>query len=239
MSFKMLFLLFIMYSILGWAIEVMDTYILNKKWVNRGFLIGPYCPIYGCGGVLMSLLVSNDHDIVSTFLKCMAICSILEYSTSYIMEKMFHTRWWDYSKEIFNINGRICLETMILFGIGGIAVIHLGTPAFIFDLNLLPPLVFNIIFYISFILFFTDLIVSYNIIRGFKKVTTNIKKDSTEEITSMVKNTLREKNYFYKRLLVSFPNFQSIVKKYDKKLEKQKKKIKKDKEKLKKMMKSK
>lgn len=239
MSFKMLFLLFIMYSILGWAIEVMDTYILNKKWVNRGFLIGPYCPIYGCGGVLMSLLVSNDHDIVSTFLKCMAICSILEYSTSYIMEKMFHTRWWDYSKEIFNINGRICLETMILFGIGGIAVIHLGTPAFIFDLNLLPPLVFNIIFYISFILFFTDLIVSYNIIRGFKKVTTNIKKDSTEEITSMVKNTLREKNYFYKRLLVSFPNFQSIVKKYDKKLEKQKKKIKKDKEKLKKMMNSK
>ena len=64
MGFKMLFLLFIMYAILGWAIEVMDCYILNKKWVNRGFLIGPYCPIYGCGAVLMSLLVSNEHDVI-------------------------------------------------------------------------------------------------------------------------------------------------------------------------------
>ena len=128
MSFKMLFLLFIMYSILGWAIEVMDTYILNKKWVNRGFLIGPYCPIYGCGGVLMSLLVSNDHDIVSTFLKCMAICSILEYSTSYIMEKMFHTRWWDYSQRRFNLNGRICFEGLTFFGIGGCLCLYIVAP---------------------------------------------------------------------------------------------------------------
>lgn len=238
MDFKVLFLLFIIYSILGWAIEVMDCYILNNKWVNRGFLIGPYCPIYGCGAVLMSLLVSNEHDIISTFLKCMAICSILEYSTSYIMEKMFHTRWWDYSNNKFNINGRICLQTMVLFGLGGIVVIHLGTPAFIFDLNLLNPVAFNILFYLIFILFFADVIVSYNIIRGFKKVTNNIKEDSTEEITLMVKKTLKDKNYFYKRLIISFPDFQSIVKKYDKKLERQKKKIKKDKEKLKKMMNS-
>ena len=239
MGFKMLFLLFIMYAILGWAIEVMDCYILNKKWVNRGFLIGPYCPIYGCGAVLMSLLVSNEHDVISTFLKCMAICSILEYLTSYIMEKLFHTRWWDYTNDKFNINGRICLETMTLFGLGGIAVIHLGTPAFIYDLNLLPKLWFNILFYLSFILFFTDLIVSYRVISGFKKVTTDIRKDSTEEMTQMVRKTLKEKNYFYKRLLVSFPDFQSIVKKYDKRIDKQKKKLKKDKEKLKKMMNSK
>ncbi len=239
MGFKMLFLLFIMYAILGWAIEVMDCYILNKKWVNRGFLIGPYCPIYGCGAVLMSLLVSNEHDVISTFLKCMAICSILEYLTSYIMEKLFHTRWWDYTTEKFNINGRICLETMTLFGLGGIAVIHLGTPAFIYDLNLLPKLWFNILFYLSFILFFTDLIVSYKVISGFKKVTTDIRKDSTEEMTQMVRKTLKEKNYFYKRLLVSFPDFQSIAKKYDKRIDKQKKKLKKDKEKLKKMMNSK
>lgn len=237
MDFRVLFLLFIMYSIVGWAIEVINCYILNRKWTNRGFLIGPYCPIYGCGSILMTLLVSDETDIISTFLKCMAICSILEYMTSYIMEKMFKTRWWDYTKNKFNINGRICLQTMILFGLAGIIIIKVASPAFIFDINLLSNLALNIIFGICFVLFFTDLIVSYNIVSSFKKIPRTIRKDSTEEMTKLVRKTLKEKNYLYRRMLNSFPDFQSIVKKYDKRLERQKKKLQKDKEKLKKMIK--
>ena len=237
MDFRVLFLLFIMYSIVGWAIEVINCYILNRKWTNRGFLIGPYCPIYGCGSILMTLLVSDETDIISTFLKCMSICSILEYMTSYIMEKMFKTRWWDYTKNKFNINGRICLQTMILFGLAGIIIIKVASPAFIFDINLLSNLALNIIFGICFVLFFTDLIVSYNIVSSFKKIPRTIRKDSTEEMTKLVRKTLKEKNYLYRRMLNSFPDFQSIVKKYDKRLERQKKKLQKDKEKLKKMIK--
>ena len=237
MDFRKLFLLFIIYSMAGWAIEVVNCKIINKRWINRGFLIGSYCPIYGCGGILMTLLISNNNDIVSTFLKAMAICSLVEYITSYLMEKLFKTRWWDYSEKKYNVNGRICLQTMAMFGLGGIIIVKIAAPILIWELNSLPNIWLNILFCIVFILFMSDLIVSYNIINSFKKVPTTLRKDSTEEITKKVKETLTEKNYLYKRLLNSFPDFQSLYKGYDRRITKQIKKIKKEKEKLKKMMK--
>ena len=230
---RVLFILFIMYSMFGWAIEVVNCYIRNNKWINRGFLVGPYCPIYGVGCILMTLLVLPTNDFVGTFLKCVAICSILEYFTSWIMEKLFKTRWWDYTKKKFNINGRICLETMIMFGFAGVVVIEVGSPALLFDLSYLSSLTITIIAIILFILFTTDLIVSYNIINSFRKLPKTIKKDNTEDITKMVRKTLTERSYLYNRVLVSFPDFQSITRKYDTKIQKQKEKIKKDKEKLK------
>lgn len=211
MNIQKLFLLFIIYSVLGWAIEVLNSFIMAKKWVNRGFLIGPYCPIYGVGSILITLLISSDNDMIGTFLKSMAICSILEYSTSYIMEKIFKTRWWDYSKNKYNINGRICLETMSLFGIGGVIVVQYLSPSFLYDINLLSPLAINILAIILAILFIADIIVSYNIINSFKKISSNVKKDSTEDITNMVRNVISEKSYLYKRLVSSFPKFESIL----------------------------
>lgn len=239
MSIRVLFLLFIMYSIIGWAIEVFDCYIFQKKWINRGFLIGPYCPIYGCGSVLMTLLIPQTNDYIGTFLKAMAICSILEYITSYLMEKLFKTRWWDYSNNKFNINGRICLQTMALFGLGGVIIVELTSPIFIMELNWLSETVLTVLFIITLVLFMTDLIVSYNIINSFKKLPITLKKDSTEDITKMVRKTLKEKNYLYRRLIISFPDFQSISRKYDKKINKQLNKVKKEKEKLKKLRNSK
>lgn len=213
MNIQKLFLLFLIYSIIGWIIEVVNNFIFNKKWINRGFLIGPYCPIYGAGSILITLFVSNDNDIISTFLKSMAICSILEYSTSYIMERMFKTRWWDYSKNKYNINGRICLQTMTLFGIGGVLVVKFLSPLFLYDINLLSPLAINIIAIITAIMFVADIIVSYNIINSFKKIPFTIKRDSTDDITAMVRKVISEKSYLYKRLVSSFPKFQSIVRK--------------------------
>jgi uncharacterized membrane protein len=222
---RVLFLLFIIYAMAGWAIEVFNCYIYQKKWVNRGFLIGPYCPIYGFGSVFITLLVPQTNDIVSTFLKSMAICSILEYLTSYMMEKLFKTRWWDYTKNKFNINGRICLETMIMFGLGGVVIVELSSPNFLFVLERIPNLALNIITGVVFVLFMIDVFVSYKIINSVKDIPRLIRKDSSEDMTSLVKQTLREKNYFYKRLVSSFPNFKSIVKKYDKKFEKNRKKL--------------
>ena len=102
------FLLFISYSVIGWIMETILKTIEYKKFVNRGFLIGPYCPIYGCGALLMTFLLQGyAEDPIVLFVFNIIICSILEYSTSYIMEKIFKARWWDYSYTKYNINGRI------------------------------------------------------------------------------------------------------------------------------------
>ena len=109
-------MLFFIYSILGWIMEVINGFIKTKKVVNRGFLIGPYCPIYGTGVILITILLKKYmEDRIITFIMSMLICGILEYFTSYFMEKFFNARWCDYSNRKMNINGRICLETLIPF----------------------------------------------------------------------------------------------------------------------------
>ena len=124
-------ILFFIYSVLGWIVEVIDIFIKTHKLSNRGFLIGPYLPIYGSGCILIIILLNNQtNDLISLFLKSMIICSILEYFTSYIMEKIFKTRWWDYSDRKYNINGRICLVNMFFFGILGCILLYIINPFF-------------------------------------------------------------------------------------------------------------
>ena len=121
------FMLFFIYAILGWIIETTLVSIEKKKFVNRGFLIGPYCPIYGFGGLAITILLKNyTKDPIVLFLMAVIICACLEYFTSYIMEKLFKARWWDYSKKKYNINGRICLETIIPFGLLGCFVTYVS-----------------------------------------------------------------------------------------------------------------
>ena len=129
---------FITYSFLGWVMEVVLKLINEHKFVNRGFLIGPVCPIYGWGVLFIVLLIDgNFSDILSVFLKSILICSILEYSTSFVMEKLFKARWWDYSNKRFNINGRICLETMIPFGVMGSLIVIFVHPFIVKTVSLL------------------------------------------------------------------------------------------------------
>ena len=115
---RVYFLLFMTYAFLGWLMEVTLGLIQSKKFVNRGFLIGPYCPIYGFGGLLITFLLQKYvNDPIVLFFMALIICGILEYVTSYLMEKIFHARWWDYSNKKYNINGRVCLDTIIPFGL--------------------------------------------------------------------------------------------------------------------------
>ena len=128
---RILFLLFLMYSFTGWAIEVIGKLIEKGKFVNRGFLVGPYCPIYGVGCLSMILLLNRYiNDPFTLFIMSILLFSFLEYFTSYFMEKIFKIRWWDYSRRKFNINGRICLETMIPFGLGGMLIMYIVNPFF-------------------------------------------------------------------------------------------------------------
>lgn len=111
-----LFLWFLIYSIAGWIYESSLYTITQRKFVNRGFLNGPYCPIYGAGAVLFILSTNNINNIFLRFLAGGAIACVLEYITSFVLEKLFHARWWDYTPRRFNIRGRICLLGFIVFG---------------------------------------------------------------------------------------------------------------------------
>ena len=145
-TIEIYFLLFISYAFLGWCMEVTCKFIQHKKFINRGFLIGPYCPIYGWGALAITILLKRYmEDPLVLFVMSTLICSIIEYLTSYFMEKKYHARWWDYSNKKFNINGRICLETLIPFGILGVAIMY-GTNPILFKLyNQIPQLVINIL----------------------------------------------------------------------------------------------
>ena len=126
---EIVFLLFVIYSIIGWIVETFHCFFLTKKFVNRGFLIGPYCPIYGIGCIcIIELLRKYLGDPLVLFILSALICSIDEYVISYIMEKLFKNRWWDYSDKKFNINGRICLQNSIIFGFLAFLVVYIVNP---------------------------------------------------------------------------------------------------------------
>ncbi len=207
MNIYIYFLLFIIYSIFGWIIEIITEYIHNKRLINRGFLIGPYCPIYGYGSVLMILLLDKYlDDPIALFVMAVVICSLLEYFTSYIMEKLFNARWWDYSNNKFNINGRICLETMIPFGVCGVILMYFINPPIVKLLKLIPKIFIIIIAIIIFMLFIIDNVISFKIILGFRNTTFRIEQDNTTEITAKVKDVLMNKSILSKRLVKAFPN---------------------------------
>ena len=207
MFFIKLFLAFIIYAFIGWILEIIYTYIRTKKVINRGFLIGPYCPIYGMGCILITLLLKKYYDdpIVLAIMS-MIICSLLEYITSYAMEKVFKARWWDYRDRKFNINGRICLETLVPFGIGSLVIMYVVNPFIVNLLNIIPEIIIYILFISIFVMFVLDIIISFNAISKIRISSKKILEDSTEEITKHVKKYLLNNFKQWKRISKSFPD---------------------------------
>lgn len=210
---RIYFLLFIIYSFIGWCMEVALKLIESRKFVNRGFLIGPYCPIYGYGAILITFLLKKYvYDPLTLFIMAILVCGILEYSTSYLMEKIFKARWWDYSKNKFNINGRVCLETIIPFGLLGLLIMYVTNPFFLAKLEKLPEEWLNVLFWGLLVIFITDNIVSTVVISYIKKALKFIGKelDSTEEITKKIREVLRQKSPLHKRLADAYPKLEAV-----------------------------
>ncbi len=225
------FLYFIILAMVGWLMEVTLQLVQKHKLASRGFLIGPYCPIYGCGGVLITLALTNlkEHPL-ALFCTAIIICGLLEYITSYIMEKLFNARWWDYSKNRFNINGRVCLETIIPFGLLGLLLVYVINPFIFGNLSKVPENVLNIIAIIVGILFLLDLIASFVIISNVRKVTKKFDKenpkDSTDEISKKVREFLRSKSPLNKRLVEAFPELTATLKERKEKIKQKTREIK-------------
>ena len=229
-TIEIYFLLFLTYAFLGWCMEVTCKLIQFKRFINRGFLVGPYCPIYGWGALAITLLLQRyTNDIIVLFVMAVIVCSFIEYFTSYFMEKKYHARWWDYSNKKFNINGRICLDTMIPFGILGVFIMYVSNPFFIDIYNNIPDIWLHIISGILFILYIIDNVISARIISSIhieeEKVADNT-EEITNEIATKIKQLLKQKSWLHRRLVNAYPNFKfeklELIKE---RLEKQKQKI--------------
>lgn len=120
--FSVWFLYFIIYSVLGWITETIYCSVQEGHFVERGFLRGPLCPIYGTGALILLVVLDPVKNWIAIFLAGFLLTSTLEYVTSYAMEKVFKMRWWDYSEHFLNINGRVCLLNSTLFGLMALAL---------------------------------------------------------------------------------------------------------------------
>lgn len=136
-------LYFFIYSFLGWVYESTMVSIRDKQWSNRGFLIGPICPIYGFGALIFVWL-GTGLSVWLTFLVCMVSSAVLEYLTAYALEKLFHASWWDYSNMPLNLNGYICLPASLLFGTAGVIVSHVFHPIIAVPVEFVPETIDNI-----------------------------------------------------------------------------------------------
>ncbi|MCI9433992.1 MAG: putative ABC transporter permease [Bacilli bacterium] len=211
-NIKLVFISFVFYSIVGWIIEVIDQFYRQKKIINRGFLLGPYCPVHGIGALLMLLLLSRfSNNSFILFISSVLICTILEYLTGFLLEKIFKARWWDYSDYKFNLNGRVCLQNSLFFGLAGVIIVKFSQPFLISVISNISANMLNIICIIILIIFCFDLIVSFYVICSFKNLTNNMLKDSTVEISNKVKAKLAKQSVLFKRLIMAFPNLKRGV----------------------------
>ncbi|MCM1544854.1 MAG: hypothetical protein NC110_06080 [Ruminococcus sp.] len=123
-------LLFFFYSAAGWLVESTYCSIGEKRIINRGFLTGPMCPIYGSGALVMTIFLYNPFSDkpLYVFLIGMILCDLVEYITSLLMETLFHARWWDYTSEFINIKGRICLKHTLYWGVASVAFVYVIHP---------------------------------------------------------------------------------------------------------------
>ena len=209
------FLLYQIYSCAGWLLEVSCKSIEYKRFINRGFLIGPYCPIYGWGALSITfLLYRYSYDPFVLFIMTIIICGILEYSTSWFMEQLFKARWWDYSNRKFNLNGRVCLGTLIPFGIFGLILTYITNPLLINLLNVLNENGLNIVAIVFLVIYLVDNVISITVILGFRKTAMQVgneqKCDNTEQITKRVQAILSSKSWTYKRLINAYPKLVAL-----------------------------
>ena len=163
MRYQEFCLIFFIYSFLGWFWETFPCSAIElDKIHNRGFLLGPICPIYGLGaslsfGVLKNFESSLEIFIYSAFLSC-----LIEYIIGYLLEKFFHKRWWDYSNYPFQIKRRVCLYGLLIFGLANILIVKKLTPILLFSLSLSSDRILDLLVISFGILFAIDLILTLN-----------------------------------------------------------------------------
>ena len=204
-----LVLIFFAFSFLGWCIEVTLKYFEFHRFINRGFLTGPWLPIYGSGAALITVVVGGlaplERGYGTTFALSFVLCGVLEYMTSFVMEKRFHARWWDYSKKPMNLHGRVWIGNLVLFGLGGVLIIHVFDPI-LYRLFAKTPLTAREILALCLsAVFAADYVVSHFVLKLVKTGVEGSEADSSEQISLEVRLLLHDRSVFYRRFADAYP----------------------------------
>lgn len=154
-------LTFFLFSFIGWLWEGLFVGREYGAFINRGFLHGPCLPIYGIGCVLMILLLTRFRkNPLLVFIGACIVCGSTEYITSWLLESVFHRRWWDYSGCFMNLNGRVCMQTLIAFGVAGIFVVNFASPIINKVIRKIPESVLRLICILLSFVYLIDTIIS-------------------------------------------------------------------------------
>lgn len=182
---------FIIYSFLGWVLESIFKSILEKKFVNSGFLLGTFCPIYGFGAIIMYLFLEQvKGKPILTFCLGFVLLSIWEYIVGFLLEKLFKTKYWDYSNNKGNINGRVCFRNSIFWGLLSVVFIEFVHP---FIQNIVSQVDYNIMLYtVLIILFFVLIDVIISVAKVLKLRQEIIKIEQIKERIEIIKQKGKE-----------------------------------------------
>lgn len=209
----MFVVIFFAFSVAGWCMEVTLKYIQYHRFINRGFLVGPYCPIYGWGAVAVTILVggvmARKGTVGETFLAGMFVCGALEYFTSWYMEKVFHARWWDYSQKPMNLHGRIWIGNLLLFGAASVVIVKIIVPWLLRWLGRLAPMAVEIMALVIVVVMAADYTVSHVLMNVVKREIDAQEGDSTEEISRKVRELLKTRGIFLRRIQSAYPTAQA------------------------------
>ncbi len=157
-SFYEVVWIFLIYAFIGWCTEVSYAALDTGKFVNRGFLNGPVCPVYGCGVLLVVVVLTPLKDnILILFVGSVILTTVIEFITGFLLEKLFHNHWWDYSDEPFNVCGYICLKFSILWGLACTFVMDIVHPLIYKVIRIVPFTVGLIVLIVLMIVFCCDL----------------------------------------------------------------------------------
>ena len=192
MAIYKVFLTFIVYSFLGWILEVGYHIFKSGRLINRGFLFGPLCPIYGTGAVIIiSLLTRWKDNSLYIFLGGFFFASVLEYITGFVLEKIFHTRWWDYSKRPFNIKGYIALDFSIIWGLVSVFMMKILHPRVESFINSISKENMRPVALAIFMVFTIDFLATVESMVEFRSITTelvNLEKKYSLKDTKLAKS---------------------------------------------------
>lgn len=192
-SFLEIIIYFITYSFLGWVMESIFRSISEKKIINTGFLKGPFCPIYGVGAIIMLLFLKRFSDNLAVlFIVSVVVLTIWEYLVGVLLEKLFHTKYWDYSKNKFNFQGRICLMNSIFWGILGVVFVKYIHPAIE---NLIEKIDVRILIFVYSILGIVILVDMITSIVKVKNIKVTLEK--IEKLNNEIREKLKEENVQY------------------------------------------
>ena len=202
------------FSVLGWIWESIYCTIKERKWQNRGFLYGPLCPIYGFGSIVAlfvyDLILLGTVPKLSWWMILLAgffFSMILEYPTSYILEKKFHARWWDYSDLPLNINGRTCAITSIGFGIGAIIIMNYLIPSYEKILVIIPATIISVLCVIFVALHSSDFTLTVSNLTNFQRNIDELEKEFQDKMTEEVDKIFEKHSKIYGSTLSRVASF--------------------------------